>query len=125
MGAYNALNSQAQGQVWGLDADQDKIAWLNDNGVQAYCGDAENIDFWENLKIEKLELILLALPKIQDIKNITLQLRHANYQGKIAAIARFDDERRKIETYGVDKVFNFYNEAGVGFAEESLAMMKN
>ena len=79
----------------------------------------------ENLKIEKLELILLALPKIQDIKNITLQLRHANYQGKIAAIARFDDERREIETYGVDKVFNFYNEAGVGFAEESLAIMKH
>jgi predicted Kef-type K+ transport protein len=124
MGAYTALNSQANGQVWGLDTDKDKISWLNDNNVQAYCGDAENIDFWENIKVEKLELVLLALPKIQDVKSITQQLRHANYQGKIAAIARFDDERREIETYGVDKVFNFYNEAGVGFAEESLAMMK-
>ncbi|MEH6386208.1 MAG: cation:proton antiporter family protein [Colwellia sp.] len=124
MGAYKALDNQASGQVWGLDADQGKIAWLNDNDIQAFCGDAENIDFWENIKIDKLELILLALPKIQDIKNITLQLRHANYQGKIAAIARFDDERQEIETYGVDKVFNFYTEAGVGFAEESLAMMK-
>jgi len=124
MGAYTALNNQVSGQVWGLDADQEKIAWLNKNKVQAFCGDAENIDFWENIKIDKLELILLALPKIQDIKNITLQLRHANYQGKIAAIARFDDERQKLETYGVDKVFNFYNEAGVGFADESLAMIK-
>jgi glutathione-regulated potassium-efflux system ancillary protein KefC len=124
MGAYNALNSQIQGQVWGLDADKEKIAWLNKNRVQAYCGDAEDIDFWENIKIEKLELILLALPKIQDIKSITQQLKHANYKGKIAAIARFDDERKEIETYGVDKVFNFYNEAGVGFAEESLAMIK-
>ncbi|MBA6352003.1 cation:proton antiporter family protein [Colwellia sp. BRX9-1] len=124
MGAYKALDSQATGQVWGLDADQGKIAWLNDNDVQAFCGDAENIDFWENIEIEKLELILLALPKIQDIKNITLQLRHANYQGQIAAIARFDDERQEIETFGVDKVFNFYTEAGVGFAEESLAMIK-
>lgn len=123
MGAYNALHSQAKGQVWGLDTDKEKIAWLNKNNVQAYCGDAENIDFWENINVEKLELVLLALPKIQDIKSITQQLRHANYHGKIAAIARFDDERRKIATYGVDKVFNFYNEAGVGFAEESLAMM--
>lgn len=124
MGAYKALNSQVLGQVWGLDADQEKIAWLNKNNIQAFCGDAENIDFWENINIEKLELILLALPKVQDIKSITQQLRHANYQGKIAAIARFDDERQKIETYGVDKVFNFYNEAGVGFADESLAMIK-
>jgi len=124
MGAYKALNSQANGQVWGLDTDKDKIAWLNDNNVQAYCGDAENIDFWENINVEKLELVLLALPQIQDVKSITHQLRYANYQGKIAAIARFDDERREIETYGVDKVFNFYNEAGVGFAEESLAMME-
>jgi predicted Kef-type K+ transport protein len=124
MGAYEALNSQAKGLVWGLDADQEKISWLTSNNVQAFCGDAENIDFWENINIEKLDLVLLALPKIQDIKNITQQLRYANYQGKIAAIARFDDERKEIETYGVDKVFNFYNEAGVGFAEESLAMMK-
>jgi len=124
MGAYKALNNQAKGQVWGLDTDKAKISWLNDNNVQAYCGDAENIDFWENIKVEKLELVLLALPQIQDVKSITQQLRHANYQGKIAAIARFDDERREIETYGVDKVFNFYNEAGVGFAEESLAMIK-
>ena len=124
MGAYKALNSQVSGQVWGLDTDKEKIAWLNENNVQAFCGDAENIDFWENINIDKLELILLALPKIQDIKSITQQLRYANYEGKIAAIARFDDERKEIETYGVDKVFNFYNEAGVGFADESLNMIK-
>ena len=124
MGAYNALEQQIPGQVWGLDTDQSKIAWLNENKVQAFTGDAEDADFWENIQLDKIELALLAIPSVQDIKNITIQLQIANFQGKIAAIARYDDERNVLEDIGVDKVFNFYNEAGVGFAEESIQLFK-
>jgi len=56
--------------------------------------------------------------------SITDQLRSAGYKGKIAAIARYDDERSQLEAFGIDKVFNFYNEAGVGFADESMALIK-
>ena len=85
--------------------------------MEAYYGDAEDIYFWESIDLSKLELVLLALPYVQDIINITKQLKAANYKGKIAAVARYDD------AYGIDKVFNFYTEAGVGFAEESLALL--
>ena len=125
MGAYKALSAQNPQQVWGLDADQNKISWLNSQGMQAYFGDAEDINFWEKIHLDKLQLILLAVPSVQDCFNITAQLQAANYQGKIAAIARFDDERGALEEFGIDKVFNFYNEAGVGFAEESAAMISN
>ncbi len=125
MGAYNALNAQVGKQVWGLDADKDKVKWLNENGIQAYLGDAEDADFWEKLDLNTIELILLALPSVQDIMNITGQIKRTNYSGKIAAIARYDDERVAIESYGVDKVFNFYTEAGVGFAEESMSLVNN
>ena len=70
-------------------------------------------------------MVLLALPSVQDAISITTQLNAANYQGKIAAVARYDDERSQLEEFGVDKVFNFYNEAGVGFAEESLSLLSN
>ena len=124
IGAYNALNAQVGQQVWGLDTDKDKVVWLNENGVQAYVGDAEDADFWESIDLDKIELTLLALPSVQDIMNITAQIKRTNYQGKIAAIARYDDERIALESFGVDKVFNFYNEAGVGFAEESMSLLK-
>ena len=123
MGAYQALNSKVPGQAWGLDTDKDKVEWLNQEQIQAFCGDAEDINFWESIDLDKLQLVLLALPSVQDITSITQQLRYAHYQGKIAAIARFDDERKSIEALGVDKVFNFYNEAGVGFAEESISLI--
>ncbi|QOL25072.1 cation:proton antiporter [Thalassotalea sp. LPB0316] len=124
MGAYNALEQQIPGQVWGLDTDKEKVDWLNDNNIQAFTGDAEDADFWENVDADKIKLALLALPSVKDIKNITIQLKLANYQGKIAAIARYDDERAELEELGIDKVFNFYNEAGVGFAEESIGLYR-
>ncbi len=123
MGAYHALDAQKSNQAWGLDADPKKIKWLNSQGKQAYFGDAEDINFWESINLDNLKLVLLAVPSVQDCFNITAQLQAANYQGKIAAIARFDDERIALEEYGIDKVFNFYNEAGVGFADESMAMI--
>lgn len=122
MGAYKALAAHQPQLIWGLDADKKKVSWLKENAVRAYYGDAEDADFWENIELNHLDLILLALPSVQDIMNITTQLKAANYHGKIAAIARFDDEREKLQRLGVDKVFNFYNEAGVGFAKESMAM---
>ncbi|WP_448214279.1 cation:proton antiporter domain-containing protein [Colwellia sp. MEBiC06753] len=124
MGAYKALNQQVGKKVWGLDSDRDKINWLTESDYQAFFGDAESRDFWENLDLSKITLIMIAVPSVQDAINITTQLRITNYQGQIAAIARFDDEREQLENLGIDRVFNFYNEAGVGFAEESLAMLK-
>ena len=123
MGAYSALKHQVGSQVWGLDSDRGKVDWLNSTDVQAFYGDAESRDFWETLDVNQLQLVMIAVPSVQDAINITTQLRKANYQGQIAAIARFDDEREELQTLGIDKVFNFYNEAGVGFAEESLEIL--
>ncbi|NMP33510.1 cation:proton antiporter [Thalassotalea sp. M1531] len=125
MGAYNALSHQVGAQVWGLDADRSKVDWLNEEHVQAFYGDAESRDFWETLDLSQLKLVMIAVPAVQDAINITTQLRMVNYKGQIAAIARFDDEREQLHALGIDKVFNFYNEAGVGFAEESLEMLNH
>ncbi len=123
MGAYRAINSHGTSPAWGLDADKEKINWLTKKNIEAYYGDAEDIHFWESIDLSQIQLVLLALPSVQDAISITTQLNSAKYQGKIAAVARYDDERRELEDFGIDKVFNFYTEAGVGFAEESLALL--
>lgn len=123
MGAYRAINNHSDQHAWGLDADKDKINWLNEQSIKAYYGDAEDLHFWESIDLSKIELVLLALPSVQDSLSITAQLQAANYSGKIAAVARYDDERQQLEKNGINKVFNFYSEAGVGFAEESMALL--
>ncbi len=123
-GAYNALTNMVGDKVWGLDADPIRINRLKNKGLQVMVGDGEDIDLWENINLKGVRLVLLALPSIEDIRNITMQLRGAGYTGKIASIARYEDEIQPLLEAGSDKVFNFFTEAGTGFAEESLQMIK-
>nr|WP_297349228.1 cation:proton antiporter family protein [uncultured Glaciecola sp.] len=124
-GAFKTLAKLMEKGVTGMDADLDKVNSLREQNYVAILGDGENIDLWENVDISKIELILLALPSIDDSSNITNQLRNASYSGKIAAIARYEDEVQPLLDAGVDKVFNFFAEAGLGFAEESFEMINN
>ncbi|MBU2871493.1 cation:proton antiporter family protein [Colwellia sp. E2M01] len=125
MGAYQAINNHSDAPAWGLDADKDKITWLANKGIDGYYGDAEDIHFWESLDLSRIELVLLALPSVQDSITIKKLLNAVHYKGKIAAVARYEDERAQLEEFGIDKVFNFYTEVGVGFAEESLSLLAN
>lgn len=121
MGAFQSLSKLVNSRVVGMDADRVKIRRLKAKGLNVICGDGEDIDLWDNLDISNAQLILLALPSIEDAINITGQLKHAGFDGKVAAIARYEDEVNALLENGVDKVFNFFTEAGLGFAEESLA----
>jgi predicted Kef-type K+ transport protein len=122
-GAFTALSKLMGKGVTGMDADIEKINSLREQNYEAIIGDGENIDLWENVDFSDIELILLALPSVEDSSNITNQLRSASYKGKIAAIARYEDEVKPLLDVGVDKVFNFFTEAGLGFAEESFELL--
>ncbi|MFC3095704.1 potassium transporter Kef [Alteromonas sediminis] len=121
IGAFTSLSNLAKDVVWGMDADRAKINSLKHQGHNVVLGDGEDIDLWENLDMSQVRLILLALPSIEDAINVTSQLKQAKYEGKIAAIARYQDEVDILLDNGVDKVFNFFTDAGLGFAEESLS----
>jgi len=123
-GAFSALSKVIGKAVIGMDADAEKIARLKDDGYRVITGDGENIDLWENLDISEVKLVLLALPSIEDSSNITNQLHNVKYTGKVAAIARYQDEVEALKENGVDHVFNFFTDAGLGFAEESLDILK-
>lgn len=124
-GAYCSLNTMIGKKVWGMDADPIRIKKLKTDGYRAMVGDGEDVDLWDNMDLSQIQLILMALPSIEDICNITEQLQHANYKGKIASIARYEDEVQALIDAGCDKVFNFFTEAGTGFAEESLQLYHN
>ncbi len=125
MGAFSSLNKLCTGAVWGMDADRAKIKRLQKNGLKVITGDGEDADLWENLDVSNIKLVMLALPSIDDAINITQQLKSTNFSGKVAAIARYEDEVNVLSENGVDKVFNFFKEAGLGFAEESLAFVED
>jgi glutathione-regulated potassium-efflux system ancillary protein KefC len=122
-GSFKALQNMVDKRVIGLDADRQRVERYRKEGLNVFFGDGEDADLWESFDLRSIRLVLLALPAIEDNTNITHQLHKAHYQGKIAAIARYPDEREALLNAGIDNVFNFFTEAGIGFAEESLMLI--
>lgn len=120
---YDVLHSKLGHKVWGVESDYEKVVRHQKEGRNVIVGDAEDADFWETRELKHIKLVLLAMPAVADIRDIATQLQLSNYEGHIAAIARYEDEREELISYGVDNVFNYYVEAGTGFAEESLHLI--
>jgi predicted Kef-type K+ transport protein len=124
-GALRALHNLLGDRVWGMDANREVVRRQRAAGMNVFVGDAESADVWEAIDPRSIHLVLLAVPSVEDCRNIAEQLRIATYRGPIAAIARYDDERPALLAAGIDRVFNFFSEAGAGFAEDSLRLVED
>jgi hypothetical protein len=122
--SYDVLQKELGDKVWGVESDIEKVRRHTDAGRHVILGDAEDADFWETRELWHIKLVMLAMPSLSDMKDITTQLKLKNFKGHIAAIARYEDERTQLVEFGIDSVFNYYVEAGTGFAEESLVLIK-
>ena len=129
--AFNALKLEHPGVVFGFDSNLRRIEFLKNNESNedsennVAFADGEDVELWSQFKFKQLKLVLLALPTVKDSKTVSEQLRAAGYTGKIVAISRFDDEAADLEASGIDKVLNLMNNAGAGFAEESLSLLRH
>jgi glutathione-regulated potassium-efflux system ancillary protein KefC len=119
-GAYEASVKEGNGSVWGVDFSQKKVDLHKKMNRKIIQADVEDPDFWESMDLKDIDYIMLALPSAYDIIETVKLLKLYNYQGKITSIAKFEDDHQKLLDAGVDVVFNFYSEAGVGLAEETF-----
>ncbi|WP_017446307.1 cation:proton antiporter [Gayadomonas joobiniege] len=121
--SYDLLASTVGDKVWGLDADSDRVIKQNELQRNVALADAEDIEFWEQIDLTKVKLILLALPSLPDMKNVISQLKISQYNGQIAAICQYSDEQDILLKHGAHSVFNYHKEVGAGFAKESLKLL--
>ncbi len=120
-GAYDTIASQYNLKVCGVDTDKKKIASHTSCGRKVIYGDAEDADFWEGLSATQYKLVMFTMPSLSEMVDAVHQLRTAGYTGKVAAVAKYDDERNAMINAGADVVFNYYAQAGAGFAEHTLS----
>ncbi|MFT7144602.1 MAG: glutathione-regulated potassium-efflux system ancillary protein KefC [Alphaproteobacteria bacterium] len=119
-GAYEAAIKESNGKVCGVDFNVKKINYQRSLGRNVIRADVEDPDFWEHINIEKIKYIMLALPSAYDVIETVKLLKIYKFKGKITSIAKFEDDHQKLIDAGLDTVFNFYSEAGVGLAEETF-----
>ncbi len=119
-GAYDAMRDVYADRVCGIDSDALQVARHQQEGRNVILGDAEDADFWEGVDAAELRLVMLTMPTLGDMLQTVTRLRDIGYQGPITAVAKHADECSQLEEVGVRAAFNFYAEAGVGFAAHVL-----
>lgn len=115
-GAYADLLRHCGDVVIGVEVDGAKVAAARANGFRIIQADVTDPAFWHRLERGRVELVLLTMPAHDSNMFAYRLLRASQYEGKVAAIARFPDEVEALEAAGVDVAFNMYAEAGTGFS---------
>jgi len=115
-GAYDDLVAHCGDVVIGVEVDAAKVAAARAGNRRVVQADVTDPAFWHRLERGRVQLVLLAMPAHDSNMFAFKLLKASQYEGKVAAIARFPDEVEALEAAGVDIAFNMYAEAGGGFA---------
>jgi glutathione-regulated potassium-efflux system ancillary protein KefC len=124
-GAYDLMRERCGANVMGIDFNEEVVASNQQAGRDVILGDATDPEFWEMVKrkgdFERLEMVLLAMPKHRANMFAVEQLKSSGFAGTLAAIAMYEDQLEELRQAGVHAAYNFYAEAGAGFAEHVYA----
>jgi predicted Kef-type K+ transport protein len=117
-GAYEHLKSRHL-RVVGLDSDPAKVERHIKQGRRVVYADAEDPDLWLRLRLDAVRAVLLALPDKEAKVLSAMHLRRHGYAGFITATNVFEEEAAPILAAGCDATFNYFADAGYGFAKHS------
>lgn len=106
--------------VIGVENDPLKVSALREQGVRVLEGDATDADFWDRcINDEKVEIIVLAMPFHGSNLIALEQVDARDFEGTIAVVAQYDDERDELIRLGADVAFHLYEGTGVGLADSA------
>lgn len=116
-GAYDYLHSTAE-HVVGADSDPGKLERHRRDGRRVVYADAEDASFWQRLNIDRLKAVMIAVPDMNSKKIAGRELRRRGYSGLLTATHLFPEEKDPILEAGFNESYNYFTEAGVGFARD-------
>lgn len=123
-GAYDYLREQRERHIVGIDSDPAKIESNVREGRRVAYADAEDPAFWYLLNVDRLRAIMLAVPDLQAKISAARALRKRGYRGLLSATHLYPEEQEPILEAGCDVTYNYYTEAGVGFARHTYDTLR-
>ena len=117
--AYQRLTDHYRLRVVGVDYDGPRIQRLAAEGLRVIEGDATDLYFWNQLRrSDSVRIAVLAMPRHGANVTALECLRESGFSGKVAAVARYDDEVQWAREHGVGIAFNVYAGAGLELADQ-------
>ncbi len=116
-GVYEDLNYHFPNKVKGIDFNTGVFKEHDVYKRKVIYADVMDKDFWGSVDLSNISMVFLNLPDFDKNLFTVTQLKERGFQGHIAAIAMYDDEISILKDAGAAAVYNFYSEAGIGFAE--------
>lgn len=120
--AYDQLKNEYGQKVLALDYNPDTVEYHRKLGRNIIQDDATDIEFWERVTMmqkekKQIKLVMLCMDDHKSNRFAIKELKAINYNGKIAATARHEDDIRDLKKLGVDSAYNIFAEAGSGLAD--------
>ena len=116
-GVYNDLDYHFPDQVKGIDFDTTVFTEHKAEKRNVAYADVMDKDFWGKINLTEVNMVFLNLPDFDKNLFSVKQLKEKGFEGQISAIALYDSEISPLKEAGAAEVYNFYSEAGIGFAE--------
>jgi predicted Kef-type K+ transport protein len=121
---YSRLRDEYGLSVVGVEHDRTRVSALQDEGFQVVRADATDLEFWNRVqRAGRVKMAVLAMP-FHNANLIALaRLQAAGFTGKVAAVARYDDDVAELQRHGADAVFHLYGSAGFALADHAAAVL--
>lgn len=121
---YARLRDEYGLSVVGVEHDQTRVLALEDEGYDVVRADATDLEFWNRVqRAGRVKMAVLAMP-FHNANLIALaRLQAAGFTGKVAAVARYDDDVAELQRHGADAVFHLYGSAGFALADHAAEVL--
>ncbi|PHP52093.1 cation:proton antiporter family protein [Actinomyces ruminis] len=119
---YTRLYADGESGVLGIDNDATKVEELTRQGFNVLEADATDQQFWERLEAVHVSTVVLAMSEPGANVHVLDWLDRSHFDGRVLAIARYDDEAATMRAAGVDVVINLYEGAGEALARAAESL---
>jgi predicted Kef-type K+ transport protein len=104
----------------GIDADPAQIKKMLDSGRRILYGDAKDPELWTELDLSRVNGVMLTLDNASAEISAAQNLRHEGFEGFIAALQRYSENKMALEKAGVTVSFLPLAQAGRELAQACL-----
>lgn len=121
--AFNAICPKVD-RIIGIDADPYRVDEHRKAGRDVVLADAEDSDFWTNVRLDRLEAAVLAIDDLEAKIIAARKLRARGFTGAIITHALYEENVAKIRDAGADETYLTMHEAGTSMAGHALDALR-